>query len=725
MLRWALLMLIPAIAGYSVHGLFAPSNAAPVEQRQAHPAPPASIRVYGAELDLARLENPLRLEIIERYRRDAGAGWERYAEVVAAGRDVYYRNCFHCHGSLLDGQGHYAHGFKPRPTDFQDPTIIPQLQESYLFWRIVSGGPGLPREGAPWNSAMPVWHEMLSQADVWSVITFLFDYNGQLPRIWDAQVSATVTTMQEEIQARRAGIQGRELYRLHCAACHGEQGMGDGVAAELMYPRPRDFSLGQFKYKTSPGTLPPRDEDLVMTIKQGLPGTAMPGWSRLLSDVQIRSLIPVLKGFDVAATWAPDDVDEEAFDADGYYTGSDFRRIAQQEPLDGQITYTAASVALGQQAYSESCQECHGAGGRGNILSGKKLEDDWGNRIWPRDLTKPWTWRAAQSPAAAARQRSETIRNLYRLISIGIPGTPMPAHRAVEEGNKDPVSLEDRWHIANYVYSLREQTVQPVDGAVLSALRIAGSLPTSVHDERWNDAPAVTWHLLPNVIKDERLFTPLNDAVTVRALYDNERIAFLLELADRTESRPGLDYFSALQDESIPMHTDAMAIQFPMQDAYTASPMAAKPHFRHGDKRRHTTIWYWQAGSVEPRRDPAALLFEGAGADSPLKRREDVEDFSASGEWEDGSWRVLMSRPRAGGSAGDADFQEGHFIPIAFANWDGSNGELGARHTLSPWHWLYLPVQVAYWQVFGLPAGTALLVFLAGLLLVRSQRGKI
>ena len=60
--------------------------------------------------------------------------------------------------------------------------------------------------------------------------------------------------------------------------------MGDGVAADFMYPRPRDFSLALFKYKTSPGTLPPRDEDLFNTIKLGLPGTAMPGWTSLSAD---------------------------------------------------------------------------------------------------------------------------------------------------------------------------------------------------------------------------------------------------------------------------------------------------------------------------------------------------------------------------------------------------------------------------------------------------------
>ena len=722
--RWALLIIIPAIIGYTVYGMVKPSNEAPVELRQVHPAPPASVKAYGKSFDLALLENPIREEIIKTLSSDKEAGWEKYKEAVSAGRDVYYQNCFYCHGDLLNGQGHYAQGFNPQPINFQDPTIIPQLQESFLFWRITTGGPGLPKEGTPWNSAMPVWHEMLSEEDVWNVITFLFDYNGQVPRIWDPAVSKQVTGMKDQVLAQRKQIQGQELYEFRCQVCHGEQGAGDGIAAEHMYPKPRDFSLALFKYKTSPGTKLPRDKDLFNTIKFGLTGTAMPGWGPLMTDEQIRSLIPVIKRFDITSAWSPEEADEDAFDDDGHYTKDDFRKITDVEPLAGQIPYSEESVVKGREAFLKSCKECHGKEGRGNIVSGKKLEDDWGNRIWPRDLTKPWTWRSTQSTAAAEQERDETIKAIYTRLSIGIPGTPMPAHRAVEEGNKDPVSLEDRWHIANFVYSLRETTVQPKDGAVVTGTKVEGDLPSSAEDARWNSASAVTLHLVPNIIKEDRLFTPLNDAVTVRALYNDQEIAFLLEVDDRTESRPGIDYFTDLQDESKEMHSDAFAIQFPLEDAYMSSPMVEKPLYRHGDKSHHTTIWYWNAGSVEPKREAQAMLLEGSGPDAKLKFREDDKSLKANGSWKNGKWQVVMRRPLSGGEQGDIDFAEGQFMPISFANWDGSNGEVGSKHTLSTWYWLLLPPEIDYVYIYGMPLGVALLVFLAGILLVRSQRRK-
>jgi DMSO reductase family type II enzyme heme b subunit len=727
-IRWFFLITIPLLAAYVAYGIVKPSNEAPVELRQVHPAPPANLKAYNNTYDLATLENPVRKEILDTLAQDKEAGWEKYQESVTAGRDVYYQNCFYCHGDLLDGRGHYGHGFNPQPINFQDPTIIPQLQEAFLFWRIATGGPGLPVEGTPWNSAMPVWHEMLAEEDIWNVINFIFDYNGQVPRIWDPDISRTVTGMKNAVLARRQNMMGKELYKLRCEVCHGEQGAGDGVATDLMYPKPRDFSLGLFKYKTSPGTQLPRDEDLFNTIKQGLNGTAMPGWGlkgrALLTDEQISSLIPVIKGFDVTMAWPPEDAEDEAFDDDGFYTKTDFRVISDVEPLDGQIAFSEESVVLGKKAFNKACTECHGDEGRGNILSGKKLEDDWGYRIWPRDLSKPWTWRATQSMDITENERDQTIKAIYSRLSIGIPGTPMPAHRAIEEGNKDPVSLEDRWHIANFVYSLRDTTVQPNDAPVVTSMKVEGGLPGSPDDERWTQAPAVTLHLVPNVIKEERLFTPLNDAVTVRALYNDKEIAFLLQVGDRTESRPGIKYFTELQDENLEMHADAVAIQFPRADAYMSAPMVNKPLYRHGDAKHKTTIWYWNAGSVEPEREAMSMLLDGSGPDKKLMPREQDTSLSASGEWKDGRWQVLMKRPRYG-TEGDVLFDEGQFIPISFANWDGSNGEAGAKHTLTTWYWLVLPPELDMARVYGMPAGIAMLVFLAGLLLVRSQRNRV
>jgi len=731
-LRWVFLILIPLLIGYSAYETLKPSLETPLELRQVHPAPPAVMNVYDKTYDLATLENPLRLKLLEQLDDDPASAWETYWSAVSAGSSVYYRNCFFCHGDLLGGNGHFADGLDPLPTNFRDVGTIAQLQESYLFWRITTGGPGLPKDGMPWKSAMPVWSEMLAEEDIWNVITFLYDNVQQVPRMWDQDVSRAVSGMQDEIVAQRSNMTSAEIYEYRCSMCHGEDGAGDGPAADFLYPRPRDFTMGLFKFKTSPGDLPPRDDDLFQAIKFGLPGTSMPGWSNLLTDEQIRDLITTLKQFDVAAIWAPEDAPWEDFDDDGRYQKQDLNVITDQEPTDSQIPYSAESVAQGESVYEENCRKCHGAQGRGDLTSGKFLEDDWGYPTWPRDLTKPWTWRASGASYGDSefgndeQSRDEVIRNIYTRLSVGIPGTAMPAHRATGDGEEDAITTEDRWHVANYAYSFGNGISPPGGRRVIEAIELTGELPSTVDNDAWQEAPASTFSLVPNVIKEERLFTPLNTAVTVRALYNDSDIAFLLEVNDRTESLPGgpvTTYFSSGADRT--MYSDAVAIQFPKQDAYTTAPVE-KPLYRHGDAGHHTTIWYWNAGSVEPLAQPQAAILDASGPDSRLVLREQAthSEFVAEGSWQDGRWRVMMKRPRSNDGLSDIDFPEGQFIPVSFANWDGNNLEVGSRHTFTSWYWLLLPTDTDYSVVYGLPLGLAVLTLLGGIVLVRRQRQK-
>lgn len=710
--RWLILILTSTLGGYITYRFVEPSFEAPVELRQVHPAPPTTLRAYNKTFDLTTLENPVRVQLLQQLKTDPAQAWKSYAAAVEKGSSIYYRNCFYCHGDLLDGHGMFAKSLTPPPANFRDVGTIAQLQEAFLFWRITKGGPGLSKEGAPWNSAMPVWEEMLSEDEVWSVITFLYDRVGQVPRMWDQQVSKAVTAMKEQVQAQRAHLDGNGLYQLHCAVCHGAKGAGDGLVAESLYPKPRDFTTGLFKYKSSPfKTLQPTDNDLFSTIKSGLPGTAMPAWGSLLNDDQIRSLIPIVKGVDVVGTWAPKDAPDSAFDKEGRYTGKPLS-IAQDFKAEGQIKLTEESVSKGKLAFEKTCAQCHGKEGRGNPAADKQLRDDWKKRIWPRDLTKPWTWRVTN----VADSAEKTIRNIYTRLSLGIPGTPMPAHA-------DKLSEEERWHIANFVYTLRNTTPPLSTSPVIRAVKITSPLPDSVGDSVWASAPASgSVLMLPNVIKGDRLFKPLNDSLVVRVLYNDREIAFLLEMDDRTLSRPGDSDAEKTQDAELTLYPDAFAVQFPQQGAFAIEPVVEKPAFRHGDAKHATTIWYWNAGSVEPTMAPYAKIFDGNGVDQKLTPRASDAGLKTSAEWVNGRWRVMFKRPLVPTEAKDAVFAEGKLVPVSFANWDGSNGEVGSKHTLSAWYWLLLPKPVHPFKIYGVPLLVGLAIFALGLLLVRAAR---
>ncbi len=620
--------------------------------------------------NLSDIENLLRTEIPSETAPNEALA--HYQDIVQTGSEIYFMHCFYCHGGSLDGKGHLAQGINPQPTNFQDRGY--QLPKNFLFERITT-------DSSDWLKAVMTWHGTLSETEVWQVIVFLYDYLGQVPPILNQEPAKTLTRLLKTVQLQRANMMGEELYQFRCAVCHGEEGAADGPAAEFLYPKPRDFSTGTFKYKTSPGELPPCDEDLFNTIKKGLNGTAMPGWAGLLSDEQIKSLIPVIKGLDTFGSW-------EDENGNGDTETHEPIRITAVEPINAQIPYSAESIAKGAIAFEKNCKACHGEEGRGNITSNRPLADDWGYRLWPRDLTKPWTWRVSNVSGNDDNSRDETVRNIYRRMSIGIFGTPMPAYRSTSH-DPDPVSLENRWHIANYVYSLRNKSIPP-GGTMIKGVKIEGALPTCSEVPVWNKAPGTTLRLVPNIIKEERLFTPLADAITVRVLYNAQEITFLLEVNDRTDSRPGEAICEILQDEFLELHSDAFAIQFPKATVFKMSPVVDKPLYYHGDVTQPTTIWYWNAGSIFPRVSSKSIIFDGFGLNKKLKPQQKNNRLIATGKWEKGRWRVLMKLPRNGKAFGDISFRENQLIPISFANWDGSNGEVGSKHTLTSWYWLIL-----------------------------------
>ncbi|WP_447974218.1 c-type cytochrome [Nitrospira sp. Kam-Ns4a] len=158
--RWAILALFPCLVGWQTYARTVPNDLPPPENRTIHPAPPG---------EFTGLSNPV----------------PRTPENIMQGKGFYAAFCSPCHGSNFDGKGPAARGFNPPPANFADPTTIAMLQESYLFWRIKTGGVGLPIEGMPWKSAMPRWEVELSDEMIWKIIMGEYDGAHQKPRTWE------------------------------------------------------------------------------------------------------------------------------------------------------------------------------------------------------------------------------------------------------------------------------------------------------------------------------------------------------------------------------------------------------------------------------------------------------------------------------------------------------------------------------------------------------------
>jgi mono/diheme cytochrome c family protein len=165
------MVALPLLLGWFTYTGVRPQFDPPFEARVIHPEPPSTFKLNGSDFDVLGARRPPEMAVNE--------------ENLAAGKRVYSRNCMYCHGDYLNGAGHFADALNPLPANFRDQGTISQLEEGYIFWRIATGGPGLPDGATPWNSAMPVWQDFLSEAEIWQVISYIYAASGSAPRTWE------------------------------------------------------------------------------------------------------------------------------------------------------------------------------------------------------------------------------------------------------------------------------------------------------------------------------------------------------------------------------------------------------------------------------------------------------------------------------------------------------------------------------------------------------------
>ena len=164
--RWTritALVAFPVLLGALVYFQVKPTVASPTTLRMQHPTIPQAYE---------KLTNPLRNP----------DGTVKDVKFLEEGRVLYQKNCRPCHGTTARGDGPMAWGLRLKPVNFVDPGTIATLVEAYLFWRIKDGGPGLPSEASPWDSAMPAWKDELSDEEIWKIIIAEYDTAGVEPR---------------------------------------------------------------------------------------------------------------------------------------------------------------------------------------------------------------------------------------------------------------------------------------------------------------------------------------------------------------------------------------------------------------------------------------------------------------------------------------------------------------------------------------------------------------
>ena len=215
------------------------------------------------------------------------------AESLKTGMAIYEKNCSGCHGDSGRGDGPLANSLLEKPTDFTNVTMMKEHSDGELFYTI--------KEGV--GEYMPAFESQLTENDMLHVVNYLRsiapEAAAQEEPVLTEEKETTSMASPEEFRTLENPVPndhvsftgGKEVYKLYCYRCHGENGWGNnGSYAQSVLTKPApDLSDPALLRKMTDG-------ELFYTIKFG--SGEMLSHGEYLSDEEIWQTVNYIRTFE-------------------------------------------------------------------------------------------------------------------------------------------------------------------------------------------------------------------------------------------------------------------------------------------------------------------------------------------------------------------------------------------------------------------------------------------
>lgn len=218
----------------------------------------------------------VRIELVEPKKKKEEMSQRERIYLYMEGRKIFSQSCVQCHGARGKGDGDWAVGWiTHRPRNFRTgvfkyrTTPIGKLPTHDDLKRTISKGVS--------GTAMPTFEGALRDHEYDAVIEYLKSFSRRWKDPGNIAKPIKLPVKSPDWLGEKSRVKsGKAIFDIHCVACHGPTGKGDGVGGKELkdlwgFPiHPADLTKGTYRSGT-------RLLDLYRTIATGLDGTPMVG----------------------------------------------------------------------------------------------------------------------------------------------------------------------------------------------------------------------------------------------------------------------------------------------------------------------------------------------------------------------------------------------------------------------------------------------------------------